>query len=152
MDVRYDILELTRFLTELSVIDYYFVGQRHSAVALAALFNAMEAIPGVSESAIYDLKRELRRLPSLDPSQADVEDCARRLRVLYAQGGYERPETSTGAETRNDSVSPVCVSYGIFEPDLGVEQINSSIENETKNNDLFAFDSIMTETHLRIGD
>ena len=79
MDVRYDILELTRFLTELSVIDYYFVGQRQSTVSLAALFNAMEAIPGVSDSAIDDLSRELSRLPDLNPNQEDVLDSRNRL-------------------------------------------------------------------------
>jgi hypothetical protein len=121
MDVRYDILELSRFLTELSVVDYYFVGQKQSTVALAALFNAMEAMPSVSESAIDDLTRELTRIPNLDPNHEDVWESRTQLRVLYAQGGYERPETLSNIETRNDVVSPVCVSYGVSLQDAGYE-------------------------------
>lgn len=115
MDTRYDILELTRFLTELSVIDYYFVMHRQSVVAIAALLNSMEAIPSVSESAIADLKMELQRLPGLYPDRPEVEECRQRLRLLYQQGGYVRPET-TG--TRNETVSPVCVSYGLTNQDI----------------------------------
>ena len=132
MDVRYDILELTRFLTELSVIDYYFVGQRQSTVSLAALFNAMEAIPGVSDSAIDDLSRELSRLPDLNPNQEDVLDSRNRLRILYAQGGYERPETLAGNGTRNDAVSPVCVSHGVSLQDMGYETTLPLSESEAK--------------------
>ena len=113
MDVRYDILELTRFLTELSVIDYYFVGQRPSAVALAALLNAMTLMPAVSDAAVDDLKHELKRLPALDPSSSEVEGCRSRLRVLYEQGAYERHETLADTEPRHDTNSPVCVSYGV---------------------------------------
>lgn len=130
MDSRYDILELTRFLAELSVIDYYFVGQRPSTVALAALLNAMEAIPSVSESAIDDLANELRRVPSLDPAQEDVEENRRRLRVLYAQGGYDRPETFADISARNDTDSPVCVSYGVSVKELGYEQPSASPTTE----------------------
>ena len=151
MDLRYDILELTRFFTELSVIDYYFVGQRSSVVALAAIFNAMDAIPAVSEAAIGDLKRELRRLPILDPSQDNVQECARRLRELYTQGGYERPQTSIDAESRNDSVSPVCVSHGVFQQH-NHEQLTTSLENETKNSDMFPLEADMSHTQFSIGD
>lgn len=116
------------------MIDYYFVGQRPSAIGLAALFNAMEAIPGVSESAIEDLTVELMRLPALDPTLEDVQECRKRLRVLYAQGGYERPETLSDIGTRNDAVSPVCVSYGISLQDMGYEPIAPPPENEGKQN------------------
>lgn len=129
MDARYDILELSRFLTELSVIDYFFVGQRQSTVALAALLNSMEAIPGVSESAIDDLTRELTRLPTLDPSEHDVLESRQRLRVLYEQGGYERPETLSDTETRNDAISPVCVSHGVT---LQGRRYESNVSNSSR--------------------
>ena len=111
MDVRHDTLELARFLSELSVIDYYFVTYKPSSVALAALLNAMESIPGVSEEAQLDFERELQRVPGLDPKRQEVEFCRNRLRLLYAQGGYSRPEVE-GAEARGETISPVCVSYG----------------------------------------
>jgi hypothetical protein len=110
MDARHDVLELSRFLTELSVIDYYFVVHRPSSVALAALLNAMEGVPGVSQDAIYGLLGEMKRNTKLDVSAPDVLECRERLRLLYSQGGYSPPEPRS--ETRTEMISPVCVSYG----------------------------------------
>lgn len=110
MDARHDVLELSRFLTELSVIDYYFVVHRPSSVALAALLNSIEGVPGVSEDALKDLLREITKIAKLDPSAPDVLECRNRLRLLYSQGGYSPPEPRT--QTRAETISPVCVSYG----------------------------------------
>jgi len=115
MDVRYDILEHARFLTELSVIDYYFVIHRPSAVALAALLNAMEEVSGVLTTARTDLIRAIQKIPGFDASASDVLECRNRLRLLYAQGGYSRPIASS-AETRNETTSPICVSHGCMPP------------------------------------
>ena len=109
MDTRHEILELARFLTELSVIDYFFVVHRPSVVATAALLNSVENVPGAS-SAIGDFAKEIKRVPSLDPSSPDVHECRERLRLLYAQGGYARPAATNA--TRDEAISPVCVSYG----------------------------------------
>jgi hypothetical protein len=124
METRYEILELARFLTELSVIDYFFVPHKASDVALAALLNSIEAVAtstSTSESstmentidmmAIQDFQQELSRVRGgLDPNKLQVQECRIRLQVLYTQGGYSRPETSI--ESRNATVSPVCVSFG----------------------------------------
>jgi hypothetical protein len=110
MDARHDVLELSRFLTELSVIDYYFVVHRPSSVALAALLNAMEGVPGISQDAINGLLGEMKRSTKLDVSAQDVLECRERLRLLYSQGGYSPPEPRS--ETRTEMISPVCVSYG----------------------------------------
>ncbi len=113
MDVRHDVLELARFLTELSVIDYFFVIHRPSLVALAALLNAMDAVPGVTSRARLELLEEIGRVEGVDPSLPPVDECRNRLRLLYAQGGYSRPdEFSRGGENRTETVSPVCVTYG----------------------------------------
>ena len=109
MDTRHDILELSRFLAELSVIDYYFVVHRPSVVALAALLNSMEEIPAAA-NATESFAKELKRLAGLDANSPDVAECRKRLRLLYSQGGYSRP--TPNAESRNDTISPVCVSYG----------------------------------------
>lgn len=106
MDARHDVLELARFLTELSVIDYFFVLHRPSVVALAAVSSAMATTPGVPESAIGELYDELRRVPDLEPETPEVQECRERLRLLYVQGGYSRP-------ARSETISPVCVSYGV---------------------------------------
>jgi hypothetical protein len=110
MDARHDVLELSRFLTELSVIDYYFVVHRPSSVALAALLNAMEGVPSVSNAAINGLLDEMKRVTKLDVSAPDVLECRDRLQLLYSQGGYSPPEPRS--ETRTEMISPVCVSYG----------------------------------------
>jgi hypothetical protein len=113
METRYEILELARFLTELSVIDYYFVVHRSSDVALAALLNSMEAVPGSTKMTMTAFEQELSRVVGgLDPHKKEVLDCRDRLQVLYTQGGYSRPEI-TGRETRDETVSPVCVSFGL---------------------------------------
>lgn len=116
MDERHDTLELARFLTELSIIDYYFVIHRPSSVALAALLNAMEEISGVSEAAREDFLLEVSKIKNLDADGQDVADCRNRLQLLYAQGGYTRPMPIT--ESRAETISPVCVSYGCT-PQLG---------------------------------
>lgn len=109
MDTRHDVLELARFLTELSVIDYYFVAHEPSAIAVAALQNSMDLVPGVSDGPRQEFLKELQRVSRLNIESPQVAMCRDRLRLLYAQGGYACP-----AEARNDmrteAISPVCVS------------------------------------------
>lgn len=109
-DVRYDVLELARFLTELGVIDYFFVAHRPSDVAIAALLNAMEDTPG-ADQAIGVFAQEVDRALGAQPSGVKVTKCRERLRLLYVKGGYSRP-TSSSSDKREETVSPVCVTYG----------------------------------------
>jgi hypothetical protein len=109
LDVRHDLLELARFLTELSVIDYFFVGHRQSSVGLASLLFAMDEIPAITEQVRKEFFLEIGKVALLDHESSQVQDCRDRLRLLYAQGGYGRLATT---ETRAETVSPVCVSYG----------------------------------------
>jgi Cyclin, C-terminal domain len=118
MDDRHEILELARFLTELSVIDFYFVVHRPSDVALAALLNSIEAVTGgSSESASMVFQTELRRVRGFsDPSKPEVSDCRNRLQILYSRGGYSRPEAR---ESRDETVpSPVSVAFGVHLPEV----------------------------------
>jgi Cyclin, C-terminal domain len=110
LDDRHAILELARFLTELSVIDYFFVIHKPSVVAFAAILNAMEDVPG-ARSAISIFCSEVVKNTPLDPTHPNVAECRTRLRLLYAQGGYASA-ASERSDMRNESVSPVCVSYG----------------------------------------
>ena len=109
MDDRHAILELARFLTELSVIDYFFVIHKPSVVALASILNAMENISS-AKHALSSFCSEIKKNTPLDPSHADVFDCCTRLRLLYAQGGYAHAATER-TEFRTETVSPVCVTY-----------------------------------------
>ena len=121
IDTRYEVLELARFLCELSVFDYFFVVQRPSNVGLAALLNATDIVPGVSSEAVEGLKSELlRNIPGLDPESSHVKECCDRLEMLYAQGGYSRPVPAEEAAAQEEeepprvkTISPVCVS-GIY--------------------------------------
>jgi len=109
---RHDILELARFLTELSVIDYFFVTRRTSSVALAGILNAMELLnlgPFIPE-----FLAQLQLLNDFDPHADEIDECRFRLKELYLQGGYARGHIAAVAvdvsDTRTDTVSPVCVS------------------------------------------
>merc|ERR1712113_553580 len=79
LDVRHDIIELARFLTELSVVDYYFVVHRASTVGLASILLAMTETDGVYMDAKRCFYRELSRVDGLDPESDDVVNCYDRL-------------------------------------------------------------------------
>lgn len=111
MDARHDVLELARFLAELSVLDYYFVPAKASSVALACLLNAMNEIRGVSDEVVQDFVQYLRRLSGLNKEDPEVLKCRERLHLLYAQGGYAAAESQP--KRRTEAISPVCVSYGL---------------------------------------
>lgn len=84
-------------------------------MALAALLNAMETLAHVPEVAVYELIRELRRIPQLDPNRDDVVECRERLAVLYVQGGYGQSQLITPyTDERTETISPVCVNYDIY--------------------------------------
>ena len=107
-NVRHDILELARFLTELSAIDYFFVNKKSSSVGLAALMNAMDITCAVP-MAFFDAIKSLDHLDFDDTS----EECRLRLLDLYYSGGYSRnhdsPLGNAMNESRTETVSPVSV-------------------------------------------
>lgn len=112
MDDRQQILELARFLTELSVIDYFFVVYKPSVVAWAAILNAMDEIPG-AHCAIPGLCVEVYKSTPLNASKQELKECRDRLRSLYSQGDYSSSASDPGSMQGSERVSPVCVaSYG----------------------------------------
>jgi hypothetical protein len=110
VETRHNLLELARFLTELSVVDYYFVIHRPSTIALAAVLNAMDELPGCCMYSWDCLLAQLGKVTRLQDSSDELVACRERLRLLYIQGGYSHPSAPTDA--RPETVSPVCVSYG----------------------------------------
>ena len=86
--------------------------QRPSSVGLASLLNATETVPGVSSTAVEEMKSELARIPGVDPNSAEVQECRDRLQMLYTQGGYSTAIPAE-EEPRIETTSPVCVSYGV---------------------------------------
>ena len=118
LPIKHDITELSRFLTELSVWDYYFVTRRPSSVALAAIFNAMEV---VEQSRILHRNKaefmdNIRNVVNIDPVGEEVEMCRLRLRDMYHQGGYHQQNDDDTLykddEPRCETISPVCVAGG----------------------------------------
>ena len=112
LDTSYlqQVLELSRFLTELSVIDYFFVTRCASSVAVAALLNSMETL-GL-QAYIPKCLEQLRLLDDLDPLAAEVFECRSRLQELFAQGDYTQPQPASTHvfPERTNAVSPACVA------------------------------------------
>ena len=115
--MRHEVLEHARFLTELSVIDYFFVTKRSASVALAALLNAMDNCRACVFETRHDFLNQLKALDDFDPNDPQVEECRERLRDLYEQGGYAANGVSASdhqeleSEQRAATVSPVSVAF-----------------------------------------
>lgn len=97
------IYEMARYLVELSVLDYYFVGKRSSSIAVAALLNALEdqyytnttaataaaAHPHVAHKAISDLM--------VPGEELLVHHCQNRLRGLTQTNAANDPARDAAA-------------------------------------------------------
>jgi len=101
--MRHDIMELSRFLTEISVIDYFFVIQQPSRVGLASILVAMEEV-AVPPQYIEEYLSNITA--SLKITTDDLSACRERLRELYYRGEYAQESP----DKRGDAVSPVCVT------------------------------------------
>ncbi|KAL7579694.1 hypothetical protein ACA910_021840 [Epithemia clementina (nom. ined.)] len=119
-EARHNIMELARFLNELSVIDYFFVPHRPSHVAVAALANTMDELSTIIPRDSLCVFSELLSKLDLDLQDPAVLSCRHRLQLLYAQGGYAATQPSTsnqgtasGARQRPEAnPSPVSVAFG----------------------------------------
>ncbi|GFH46953.1 hypothetical protein CTEN210_03428 [Chaetoceros tenuissimus] len=76
-NAKRDCLELTRFLSELSVCDYFFVDKKPSNVALACILTAFE-----------------------------VHECRLRLRDIYQRGQYHKPKEDVFDDRMSGGRSP----------------------------------------------
>jgi hypothetical protein len=107
--VRHDTNELARFLTELSVCDYWFVTKKPSSIALASLINALELQGEPKIPRNYKIQL-LQQLGGCGPDiiyDEEVITCYERLRDMYIAGGYS-PVTSISEPepSRIATVSP----------------------------------------------
>ena len=92
-----EIWEITRFLTEHSVCDYFYVAHKMSTIALAALYSALDIVgfgePEVSSSLLpagtsSSLANTVRLLTGLDPLTEDVYTCMKRMKLSFHQSGF----------------------------------------------------------------
>jgi len=88
--VRHDIMELSRFLSELSVCDYYFVTRKPSSIAIASLLIAIDGVDHLRLSTkqrqefIYNVSSRAH----IDCYSDEIVECRTRLQDMYHQGGY----------------------------------------------------------------
>ncbi len=87
---KHDVGELSRFLCELSVCDYYFVPKKPSSIALAALLTAIDNIDQLRLS--YNTRSlffsSIKTIARLDLDAPEVLECRCRLDEMYRQGSY----------------------------------------------------------------
>ena len=87
---RHDVNELARFMTELSVCDYWFIAKKPSSIALGALINAIELQGPRKVDPRYKIEF-LHRVVELGmdiASDDEIIECYERLREMYIAGGY----------------------------------------------------------------
>jgi hypothetical protein len=118
MTVRHGLLENARFLTELSVIDYFFVTHLSANVGLAALLNAMDNCRTCLSASRAEFLHQLSNLEDFDLTNPEIEECRERLRDLYEQGGYAPngvpaldDHDEMEMEQRTATISPVSVAF-----------------------------------------
>jgi len=90
----HEIGEMARFLTELSVCNYYFVTRKPSSIALASIMNAFELLgpnrvdPQCKVDFLHNLT-ELYRIGSApDFDDDEIIECYELLRETYISRGY----------------------------------------------------------------
>jgi len=99
--IQSEIMELSRFLTELSVVDSFFISQKQSSVGLAAILNALDHFQSsLPYSVIQEFIDNVSNEVSIDCESSDVDCCRLRLHEIYIKCGYV---TSISSHTRIDS-------------------------------------------------
>lgn len=106
----HEIVEISRFLTELAVCDYFFVTRKPSSVALACILNALGCIHDeIKRDSIYSqFTRAIQDIAELDCVKYEVEECRERLHEIYLQGGYKKQDQVS--LDRFENTSPVGVA------------------------------------------
>ena len=132
---RHDVNELARFMTELSVCDYWFITKKPSSIALAALINAIE-LQGPRRVAPRYKVEFLHRVVELGmdiASDDEIIECYERLREMYIAGGYtpnlEEPTATSSSHigengSRVATVSPTGVADGPDADDLNDDDLS----------------------------
>jgi len=120
------IYQRATFFAELSLFDYCFVTQSKSAIAIAALMNAMEGMEGtVTKTEQAQFTQAIKKLVGLEHSIELIDSIRNRLWYVYSQSAQYHedgalPPSKIPKETRipqtiekgyhDGDLSPVCVS------------------------------------------
>lgn len=144
--VKVDLIELSRFLSELSVCDYFFIVKKTSSIGLACVLTAFEGIPQAAfpKSLRQQFVNDVHHIAKINCTIDEVHACRLRLRNIYGRGNFARPRknnlfanergsggysptsASSHAQRRNESnINPL--SY--HESEASVPTLNSSGES-----------------------
>jgi Cyclin, N-terminal domain/Cyclin, C-terminal domain len=100
---EHEIHDLTQFMIELSVMDYFFVNYKPSEVAVASLLNSLQRLYPQSQAQCH-----LSLLSQfLDLNSEGVVACRERLSLIYAQAndqGVYVSGTTTGKESASSGM------------------------------------------------
>ena len=111
-----EVMEQSRFLTELSVVDSFFISQKQSSIGLAAILNALGHFQSsLPCSMIQEFIDNVNNVAKIDCDSSDVDCCRLRLHEIYIKGDYV---TSISSHTRTDSptgVNELYAKQGIIE-------------------------------------
>jgi hypothetical protein len=107
------IMELTRFLTEAILIDYYFVPFKASTISIAAVFTALDIT--VRESVMchetaQHFGSEVSRLTKQDAFSSNVIKCMDRMTEIFDSGGFTLDQFDCYAIVTSPSMSHVNVT------------------------------------------
>eukprot|EP00563_Minutocellus_polymorphus_P002052 CAMPEP_0181041258 /NCGR_PEP_ID=MMETSP1070-20121207/11503_1 /TAXON_ID=265543 /ORGANISM="Minutocellus polymorphus, Strain NH13" /LENGTH=472 /DNA_ID=CAMNT_0023119357 /DNA_START=62 /DNA_END=1480 /DNA_ORIENTATION=- len=106
--VRRTVSDVAKYLTELAVIDYAFVGRKASSVGLAAVLTAMDVATYEFELSAEErraFERAVSEMTALDCRRGEVADCRLRLRGTYRQGGVYSPCSTAPASSPSSAPS-----------------------------------------------
>lgn len=126
-----EIKELTRFLTELSVCDCFFITQNSSTTGFACLLNAIEFTTSGNECQFpFELKEECMKeiylQTRLDPSRPEVLECKRRIKETFVLGGFHQCSQDL-QETQTESSTDVSIEAPGADEKGSMESVPSPI-------------------------
>lgn len=110
--VALEIKEIARFLTELSVCDYYFTTRKPSSIGVGALLTAFDSF----DDATLPLRVRQRFLDLvhmtdvIDPAAQEVLECKGRLCEIYLQDSGHRHQQRGPVLNDGGRYSPDCVT------------------------------------------
>ena len=120
----HEIKDIARFLTELSVCDYFYAPRNSSSVGMASLLIAIETVNGHGSTPIFPNEfmihfvQMLEQETSLNALSQEVQDCRERLSRTFVQSGFYREHQQTtpfsslspGIVTDDETLTPGTVS------------------------------------------
>jgi len=111
--VALEVMEAARFVTELSVCDYYFTSCKPSWIALGSVLTAFESFDEITlpmHVRVAFLKY-VQSMRIIDPSSKDVILCKERLSEIYSQDTDRHQHYfETSKPSDRGCLSPYCVA------------------------------------------